>query len=84
MSISWSPLTLVEARGFVLYYTITYETLANRKREVQTLQIPEGESVAVIGGLEAASPYTVAITASTSAGAGPPADKTVEGKSLFA
>ena len=72
MNVSWTLLTLEEARGFVTSYTVSYrkdEGMA--KRTTESVVVPGGEqSSVVIGGLGPGSSYLVSVSASTSAGTG--------------
>ena len=72
MNVSWTLLTLEEARGFVTSYTVSYrkdEGMA--KRTTESVVVPGGEqSSVVIGGLDPGSSYQVSVSASTSAGTG--------------
>ena len=72
MNVSWTLLTLEEARGFVISYTVSYkkdEGMA--KRTTESVVVPGGEqSSVVIGGLDPGSSYLVSVSASTSAGTG--------------
>ena len=72
MNVSWTLLTLEEARGFVTSYTVSYrkdEGVA--KRTTESVVVPGGEqSSVVIGGLDPGSSYLVSVSASTSAGSG--------------
>ena len=72
MNVSWTLLTLEEARGFVTSYTVSYrkdEGMA--KRTTESVVVPGGEqSSVVIGGLDPGSSYLVSVSASTSAGTG--------------
>ncbi len=75
ITLSWSPLTIIEARGFVRNYTIIYyPALESRKR-----QQPNMMSIAVDGNvtsttnniLYVTSAYSVQISANNGAGRGP-------------
>ena len=75
MNVSWTLLTLEEARGFVTSYTVSYREWegAGRRHVVETesVVVPGGEqSSVVIGGLDPGSSYLVSVSASTSAGTG--------------
>ena len=72
MYVSWKPLTLTEARGFVLSYTVLYhENSRDAKRQIYDIIVPGSESSTVIGDLNPSSVYQVYVRASTSAGDGP-------------
>ena len=72
MNVSWTLLTLEEARGFVTSYTVSYrkdEGMA--KWTTESVVVPGGEqSSVVIGGQDPGSSYLVSVSASTSAGTG--------------
>ena len=72
MNVSWKRLTLIEARGFIVSYTVLYQRIAgDRKRQINNLLVPGNESSALIGDLNLSSAYQVFVRASTSAGDGP-------------
>ena len=74
MNVSWVSLTVVEARGFLGNYTITYSRVdePRRKRQVKmTVEVPSYKSTVIIHGLEAGVDYDVTVTAQTSAGFSP-------------
>ena len=74
MNVSWVLLTVVEARGFLGNYTITYSRVeeTRRKRQVRmTVEVPSYKSTVIIRGLEAGVVYEVTVTAQTSAGFSP-------------
>lgn len=72
MNVSWNSLTLTEARGFVVTYTVLYQRISgDRKRQISDIVVPGNESSAIIGGLNPASAYRVFVRASTLAGDGP-------------
>ena len=68
MNASWVPLNLVEARGFVQSYIITYQQASSgsrRKRQMQTQQVDGRASSAVVGGLQPGVAYEVTIAGIT-------------------
>ena len=68
MNVSWVPLNLVEARGFVQSYIITYQqasTGSHRKRQMQMQQVDGSASSAIVGGLQPGVAYEVSITGRT-------------------
>ena len=70
MNVSWVPLNLVEARGFVQSYIITYQqtsTGSRRKRQVQTQQADGSASSAIVGGLQPGVAYEVTVSGMTTA-----------------
>ena len=63
---SWVPLTLVEARGFLQNYFFTYSRVgrARRKRQAGTVvEVSPDQSSVVISGLEAGANYGVTVAA---------------------
>ena len=71
MNVSWMKLTLEEARGFIIDYIITYETLDQRRRRDLRMEVAHPESsYKVIGGLVFTESYSLAISARTIEGEG--------------
>ena len=70
VSVSWHPLTLEEARGFITEYTVTAQPANTQRRQEGTLtvSVPPSESMAVVEGLEHTLAYWVSVSASTAAG----------------
>ena len=71
MNISWSPLTLSQARGFV-DYVITYGPPGGAKRQTLSKSLIVSDLFATVSGLEATGTYSVSVSGHTSAGQGPP------------
>ena len=73
ISVTWTPLTLIEARGFIRYYSVSY-TPKGRKRqaslETMYVNVSNTSTRATITGLEPSSMYNVQVAAATSAGVG--------------
>ena len=71
ITVSWTPLNLVEARGFISSYTVFYDLVTSRKRQMSGgMKIVLGnESSTTIDGLENTD-YNVSVVASTVAGGG--------------
>ena len=68
MNVSWVPLNLVEAQGFVQSYIITYQqasTGSHRKRQMQMQQVDGSASSAIVGGLQPGVAYEVSIAGRT-------------------
>ena len=68
MNVSWVPLNLVEARGFVQSYIITYQQASSgsrHRRQVQTQQVDGSASYAVVGGLQSGVTYEVTVSGMT-------------------
>ena len=68
MNVSWVPLNLVEARGIVQSYIITYQQSSSgsrRRRQAQTQQVDGKASFAIVGGLQSGVPYEVTVSGLT-------------------
>ena len=68
MNVSWVPLNLVEARGIVRGYIVTYTQSSSgtrRRRQVQTQQVNGSASFAVVGGLQPGVAYEVRVSGMT-------------------
>ena len=74
INVSWVPLTLVEARGFIINYTVSVGP-ANGG-EVVTVHVQKNETSAVFGGLDPRLAYSVKVWANTAAGRGLPSNIT--------
>ena len=72
MNVSWAPLNLVEARGIVRSYIITYQQASSRrKRQMQMVQVDGSASYAIVGGLQSGVTYEATISGvTTQAGPG--------------
>ena len=74
MRVSWTRLTLSEARGFITHYTVAYFPLSSgsKREELNILYQTVGKdsSKATIDGLDGYSAYAVQVSASTAAGYG--------------
>ena len=72
MNVSWNSLTLMEARGFTVSYTVLYQRISgDANRLISDIVVPGNKNSAIIGGLNPSSAYQVFVRASTSAGDGP-------------
>ena len=75
MLVSWTPLTLSEARGFVTFYTIAYTPiLSSRRRQVSQDTMyrnasADSASITIVG-LDGSVAYSVQVSAGTRAGQG--------------
>ena len=68
MNVSWVPLNLVEARGIVQSYIITYQQASSgsqRKRQIQMVQVDGNFSYAIVGGLQSGVAYEVTVSGMT-------------------
>ena len=75
MVVSWRPLTLTEARGFVSHYTVTYSPQiisGGRKRQAAMMAVVKGmdSNSTTITDLDPNTVYEVQVSASTGAGEG--------------
>ena len=75
MLVSWTPLTLSEARGFVTFYTIAYTPVLNsRRRQVSQdtmyMNVSADSSSVTIVGLDDSLAYSVQVSAGTRVGQG--------------
>ncbi len=73
--VSWKPLTLSEARGFITFYIVEYyPSLNNKKRQapsdIMRVNVSADSSSATIDSLDENKEYNVQVSASTSAGNG--------------
>ena len=90
MTISWTKLTLIEARGFISNYTIAYYPTSMSRKHQQSnsmYKVVSSESnSAIIDGLDENSAYAVHMSANTGAGEGPvgvPISVPIRGNYLF-
>ena len=74
VSVSWTPLTLTEARGMLTGYVITLSPVSLSRKihasETVTRTILPSESSVTIGGLDPTQQYIVTVAGSTSVGNG--------------
>ena len=74
MRVSWTSLTLTEARGFITHYTVAYFPLSSgsKREELNILYqtVSKDSSKATIECLDGYSSYVVQVSASTAAGDG--------------
>ena len=70
VAVSWVPLTLEEARGFITEYTVTAQPANTQRRQERTVtvSVPPSERMAMVEGLEHTLAYWVSVSASTAAG----------------
>ena len=77
MDVSWRPLTLSEARGFVTFYSIAYTPAPNSRRrqappqDIMHVNASADSSSVTIEGLNGNLAYSVMVSANTRAGMGP-------------
>ena len=66
MNVSWVPLNLVEARGIVRGYIITYQLTGSRhKRQTPMVRVDGSASYAIVGGLQPGFAYDVGVSGVT-------------------
>ena len=75
MDVSWRPLTLSEARGFVTFYSIAYTPTPNSRRrqasqDTMYVNASADSSSVTIQGLDGDLAYSVTVAAATRAGIG--------------
>ena len=70
IDVSWTPLTLREARGFITGYVVSYSTGSGRRRQDEEETLDDASS-ATITGLDPGTDYSVTVAGRTSAGVGP-------------
>ena len=75
MMVSWTPLSLSEARGFITHYTVAYfpQQSSSKRQEPNPMykNVSGSDSnQTTINGLEASIDYGVQVSASTNAGSG--------------
>ena len=77
--VSWQPLSLVEARGHIMYNVIVTPTTGSRRRRQATqeervctlsspCEVPANESSVIVGGLDQDTSYSVTVMAVNSEG----------------
>ena len=77
--VSWRPLSLVEARGHIMYRVMVTSTTGSRRRRQATqgekvctlsspCEVPANESSVIVGGLDRDTNYTVTVNAVNSEG----------------
>ena len=69
MIVSWTALSLVEARGHIIYYTVNYWP-ASSSEDINSINVPHNITRVEISDLLSGETYIVQISASTSVGKG--------------
>lgn len=78
IQVSWTRLNLVQARGFVTFYTVAYTPVLQRTRRqpsqdtTETVTTGPSSSSVIITGMDGDLAYRISVSASTGAGAGEP------------
>lgn len=71
MNVSWVKMTLEEAKGFVISYTVRYDVIESRRRRTVRLEVVEPDSsYKIIGDFGLTESYSITVSASTIAGEG--------------
>ena len=75
MIVSWRPLTLAEARGFISHYTVTYSPQiisGGRKKQAAMTEVVSGmdTNAVTIDGLDPDTVYNIHVSATTGGGDG--------------
>ena len=68
MNVSWVPMNLVEAQGFVRGYIIAYQQASSgsqHKRQMQMVQVDGSTSYAIVRGLQPGVAYEVTVSGMT-------------------
>ena len=66
--VSWTPLTLSEARGFVTNYEISYWTVGSEGLDIMSVQVSGDANSTVLTGLDPNREYYVTVSVSTAVG----------------
>ena len=70
--VSWIPLNLAEARGFISHYTVNYTTKKRSPEDTMTQTVPGMDTNTTrIEGLYANTDYIVQVSATNGAGTSP-------------
>ena len=69
MIVSWTALSLVEARGHIIYYTVNYWP-SSYSEDIKSINVPHNITRVEISDLLYGETYTVQVSASTSVGPG--------------
>lgn len=68
MTVTWRRLSIVEARGIIVGYTVEYGPSEQQNGEVQLIDVGPGEGTVMITGLDPEVAYRVVVYALTAAG----------------
>ena len=69
MIVSWTALSLVEARGHIIYYTVNYWPTSSSE-DIKSINVPHNITRVEISNLLSGETYIVQVSASTSVGEG--------------
>lgn len=73
MIVTWQPIPITRAQGFILHYIITYLPLSS-KRQSLSITVPANTSSITITGLSPGVRYSVTVMGETGGGEGVPSD----------
>ena len=73
MIVSWTALSVVEARGHIIYYTVNYWPTSNSE-EIKSINVPHNITSVEISDLLSGETYIIQISANTSVGKGESAE----------
>ena len=83
LEVSWVPLTLEQARGFITSYVISYSSdTSRRKRQDGRETVAGDQSSVTLAGLDSDLKYSVSVAAVTAAGEGV-ASEPISAPSMF-
>ena len=66
--VTWMPLSLTEARGFITHYNITYWNVSSDISDSESIILPGDENSTIISGLDPDSQYSFIVSAGTVVG----------------
>ena len=66
--VSWTPLILSEARGFITNYEISYWTVGSDGLDIMSVQVSGDANSTVLTGLDSNSEYYITVSVSTAVG----------------
>ena len=69
MIVSWTALSLVEARGHIIYYTVNYWPTSSSE-DIKSINVPHNITTVEISDLLSGETYIIQVSASTSVGKG--------------
>ena len=81
--VEWEPPTLVQSRGFILFYHVTYEANTNgRMQDSEVVSVPGNQLFTDLDGLNPNTGYSIAVVAENSAGLGESSGSVIIGRKL--
>ena len=76
MIVNWTALSLVEAKGHIIYYIVNYWP-ASYSEDIKSINVPHNITRVEISDLLSGEAYTVQVSANTSAGKGESVEKSL-------